>query len=153
MKNNSRPFHIKLIVGVYATGMLTLILLAASNYRVQWRDQVNHERLRYLEVFAQAITYYRLDHGGDLFPMPAETSIISNTDQCSYACPSLGTSLPCYNITEHLVPSYMKRILQDPMLTSDSDTGFYITEDDGQVTLGACHHFFNKPIRHTVPLQ
>ncbi|MBI4090576.1 MAG: hypothetical protein HY422_00980 [Candidatus Komeilibacteria bacterium] len=146
MKNKKRPVYVWCIVAVYATGMLVLILLSASNYPVQWRAQVNHERQRYLEVFDQAISYYSLDHAGVIFPLPDSPAMISNTDQCSYACPALKIAIPCYDLSRELVPSYMSRLYQDPLLTSESDTGFYVYSRDGILNLGACHHFFKDPI-------
>lgn len=146
MKNNKHSLLAWCIVSVYATGMLVLVLLSASNYPVQWRVQVNHERQRYLEVFAQAISYYSLDHEGAVFAIPEEPAMISNTDQCSYDCPALKKAIPCYNLSRELVPSYMSRLYQDPFLTSESDTGFYVYSRDGNLTLGACHQFFKDPI-------
>lgn len=146
MKNNKRPIFVWCIVSVYATGMLVLVLLSASNYPVQWRVQINHERQRYLEVFDQAISYYSLDHEGVIFALPDSPAMISNIDTCSYECPALKKAIPCYDLSRELVPSYMSRLYQDPLLTSASDTGFYIYSSGGNLTLGACHHFFKNQI-------
>lgn len=149
MQNKKQPMYVWCIVTVYATGMLVLVLLSASNYPVQWRVQINHERQRYLEVFHQAILYYSLDHVGTVFPLPESPAMISNTDQCSYACPALRKTIPCYDLSKQLVPSYMSRLYQDPFLTSESNTGFYLYSRDGSLTLGACHHFFRDQISIT----
>lgn len=124
--------------------VLVLILLSLSNYPVQWRRQVDAERLRYLGVFSQALEYYYFDHERVLPELPDRPSIISNSAQCKFLCRSLDETLPCFNMQDILVPNYMKEILQDPMVTSDSDSGFYLYQRDKEVVIGACNNYYGK---------
>jgi len=146
LSDSTNNLLIKGVVVVFLIIVLTLILLAASNYPVQWRDQVNKERFRNLEVFAQAIEYFKLDHVGELFLIPSDPALISNQTGCIFSCPSLGTDISCFNLQRELVPNYMNKILQDPLLTSDADSGYFISHFDGVLTLGACHKFFKDQI-------
>ena len=146
LSDSTNNLLIKGVVVVFFIIVLTLILLAASNYPVQWRDQVNKERFRNLEVFAQALEYFKLDHDGELFPIPTDPALISNQSGCIFSCPSLGDDISCFDLQRELVPNYMSKILQDPLLTSDADSGYFIAYTEGVLTLGACHKFFKDPI-------
>lgn len=139
-------YAIRGIVIIYFIILLTLILLAASNYPVQWRVEANRERSRYLEVIAQAIEYYKLDHDGALFDLPAAPRVISNQEGCSYECPALGRVLSCYNLQEKLVPGYVRDIPRDPLLEATPNSGFYLSYSGPVLTLGACHKFFRDPV-------
>ena len=139
-------YAIRGIVIIYFIILLTLILLAASNYPVQWRVEANRERSRYLEVIVQAIEYYKLDHDGALFDLPAEHQIISNQEGCSYECPALGRVLSCYNLQAKLVPGYVRGIPSDPLLVRTPNSGFYLSYRGAALTLGACHKFFRDPV-------
>ncbi len=141
-----RAYAIQGVVIIYFIVLLTLILLAASNYPVQWRVEANRERSRYLEVIAQAIEYHKLDHDGALFDLPAEPQVISNQEGCSYECPALGRVLSCYNLQAKLVPGYVRDIPRDPLLEATPNSGFFISYDDATLTLGACHKFFRDPV-------
>lgn len=138
---------IRVILILYAIALLTLILLAASNYSVQWKAETDRERGRYLDVYAQALEYYYYDHDAHLPPLPVTPSIISTTDACQYACPALGTDLSCFNLASSLVPQYMQALLQDPLLDSTENSGFYIQATETGFHIGTCYQFFNAPQR------
>lgn len=137
---------IKSILAIYAVILLTLILLAASNYPVQWRHQANEERYRYLEVIAQSIDYHVQDHEGVVFDVPSGPVMIANTNDCTMECPALDRSLPCYNLEAVLVPDYVSALPQEPFVLSDVSTGFYLRYEHDLLTLGACHQYFQDPI-------
>jgi len=141
-----RPRSVQVLFVVYGVSMLVLILLAASNYPVQWRSQVNHERQRYVEVIAQALRYYAMDHGGQLPDLPGEPAMIANTNDCEASCPALSKQLSCFNLTQVLVPSYMKEMLEDPLNTSEKESGFYITSSTVGVLIGSCNTFFGQKV-------
>ncbi|OGY90704.1 MAG: hypothetical protein A3B31_02570 [Candidatus Komeilibacteria bacterium RIFCSPLOWO2_01_FULL_53_11] len=143
------PRHVMLVVlavAVLATVLLTMLLLAAANYPVQWRTELNAERRRYLEVIAQAVEYYALDRGVLDLDIPSEPAMIANRSECAVRCPALDRDLPCYNLEAALVPGYLRQLPQEPLEPSDYSTGFYIVRDGAGITLGACHVFFNKDI-------
>lgn len=144
--NTVSPFAVRLILAGYGVIVLTLIIVSAANYPVQWRRETNHERRRYLEVYAQAIEYYKLDHEGTMFPIPEEAVMIANTDSCEVSCPVLGRTLSCRNLESELTPSYMAKLLSDPLVLSTTSTGFYVSLKDSQLTVGACHSFFGEKI-------
>ena len=133
-------------VAVLATGLLAMLLLAAANYPVQWRTELNEERRRYLEVIAQAIEYYALDRGELDLDIPSESAMIANRSECAASCPALDRELPCYNLEAALVPGYIRQLPQEPLEPSDYSTGFYIVREGLGITLGACHVFFNEEI-------
>jgi hypothetical protein len=141
----SRPQQTLLLAG-YGLIVLVLILLSASNYPVQWKIQVNHERQRYLAVIAQALRYYAADHDGGVPDLPSELSMIANTQSCSAYCPALSKQIPCYDLAKTLVPGYMKELLQDPLNSSQEESGFYLKYIDKHLTLGACHVFFGQTV-------
>ena len=148
MKNKSVPQLVVHIVGiVFAIVVLTLVLLAASNYPVQWRHEVNRERLRYLEVFSQALEYYYLDHDRVLPVLPQEPAVISNTSTCRFSCLALGREVPCFDAAAILVPGYMKEILADPLFSTEHYSGFYLYQDRStSIVIGACNTFFGESL-------
>lgn len=141
---------VRFIVVMYVLVILILVLMAASNYPIQWRLQVNKERLRYAEVIAQALEYYMRDHHGEL---PAAFSfqpfLISNTDTCSALCPRIKRELPCYNLQRDLVPGYLEELPQDPLINSAINSGFYVFQLEHSFTVGACYTYFNETIHVT----
>lgn len=147
----TRSLGVRILVAVYAVGVLVLLLLSASNYPVQWREQVNRERERYLAVIAQALEYYVADHAGEFPAIPSTPSMIANVSQCQASCPALSQDIPCYDLSGLLVPGYMHEMLLDPLSTSERDSGFYIQAEGRGVTIGACHAFFGERLQvHTL---
>lgn len=148
ISEHAQTILIKVIVAVYATGIVVMIILAATNYPVQWRVQVNKERMRYLEVYAQAIEYNYLDHDKVMPDIPNEPVMISNTTECQpIFCPALNRNLSCFDAQSLLIPSYMKELLQDPLQTSDRYSGFYFYRSgDRSYALGSCESFFGQQI-------
>ena len=146
MKNNKQQLLQWLRRGVFfcfGVIVLTLILLSISNYPVQWRVQVDAERRRSTEVLAQAIRYYYLDHDQTLFGIPTSTHMIANTDSCGAAvCARFNTPLPCFDLQQYLVPNYIHALEQDVAAGSSHVTGYYISRENGGVTIGACNSFF-----------
>ncbi|MEK7583883.1 MAG: hypothetical protein AAB490_01450 [Patescibacteria group bacterium] len=133
-------------VAVLATGLLTMLLLAAANYPVQWRTELNAERRRYLEVIAQAVEYYVLDREELDLDIPSEPAMIANRSECAVRCPALDRDLPCYNLEAPLVPGYVRELPQEPLKPSDYSTGFYIVRDVSGITLGACYTFYGEDV-------
>ncbi len=150
-KKQVRTWQAQGLLAAYGVIILVLILLAASNYPVQWRVQVNHERQRYIEVIAQAMQYYVADHSGKLPPLPTSVALIANTDACSAYCPALSKQLSCYNLTKTLVPGYMQQMLQDPLSTSDQQSGFYLDPIGPHILIGACDTYFGQKVEVSVP--
>jgi len=137
---------IRFIVVGYAIVVLTLILLAASNYPVQWRAQVDAERMRNLEVYAQALKYYQNDHDAPLNVVPESMHIISNDSSCMHSCSTVGAVLPCFNLQESLVPGYLRELPQDPLYSSSDLSGYYIQQSKDGFILGACNAFFGEEL-------
>jgi hypothetical protein len=155
MMSGKKSISVKMInfvVIFFAIIILTLILLSASNYSVQWRHQVDQERRQYLAVFGQAIEYYFLENRGVALALPLRPTLISNRDNCQHYCAIYNTELSCFNLEQILVPGYMKEILQDPFISSDSNSGFYIYQTSDQLILGACNNFY-QPIQVSSTLE
>jgi len=143
---------IRVIIAGYAVIALTLILLSAANYPVQWRKEANNERQRYLQVYAQAIHYSALDHNGSLFALRSEPAVIANTDSCTFYCPALNRTLACLNLQKDLVPNYMSQLLRDPFLDSTTTTGFYVSRTGSHIALGSCAAFFDQSLTESLDL-
>ncbi len=137
---------LKIIAAVYASIIVVLVLLSISNYPVQWREQVNHERQRYLDVIAQALQYYASDHGGTLPALPSQPSMIANTNECKAYCPALSKDIPCVDLAKTLVPGYMKEMLLDPLSNSTTESRMYVQQSGDHVMLGACDTFFGQQV-------
>lgn len=139
-------FLVRLLVVLFAIVVLTMILLSASNYPVQWKEQINNERMRYLEVYSQALEYRYLDYDNVMPSLPETEHMISNIDSCSMDCPALGRIIECYNMLPVLVPGYMRELLRDPIAESETSSGFYIKGHDSGFTVGSCFAYFGEDI-------
>jgi len=147
-ETNHRPVPtlvVRGIVFVCMTIVIALALLAISNYPTQWRAQVDAERYRALEVIAQALQYRALDYDG-ILQLPDSPRMISTTDACTFYCPMLGAEIPCMNAQTLLVPGYMHKIPRDPFISSDHESGYYLSATDTGFVVGACNVFFNGPL-------
>jgi len=139
-------YIVRTLVFLFAIVVLTMILLSASNYPVQWKQQINYERMRYLEVYVQALEYRYLDYNKVMPPLPETEKLIANDDSCSVYCPALGRSVDCFNMTSVLVPGYMRELLRDPIVESKHSSGFYIMQNENGFKVGSCFTYFGEDI-------